>query len=53
MNVSWLQSIVMPRNPDDGPPLAPLYTPPLYPAVPIRLGERSKMEYFNNFTLFR
>ena len=33
-------AIVIPKDPNEGPPVATFYRPPVYPAVPIRIGER-------------
>ena len=36
-------SLVIPRDPREGPPIASFYKPPVYPVVPIRIGERRRL----------
>ena len=38
--LSSVQAIVIPKDPYEGPPIATFYRPPVYPVVPIRIGER-------------
>ena len=39
-----VQAIVIPKDPNEGPPVATFYRPPVYPAVPIRIGERRALK---------
>ena len=41
-----VHSIVIPKDPNEGPPVATLYRPPVYPVVPIRIGERRGLKSF-------
>ena len=38
-------SLFIPRDPREGPPIASFYNPPVYPVVPIRIGERRRLTH--------